>query len=411
MTPAIEFDGVWKKFRRGERHDSLRDLIPSLAGRMFRRRRASELADNEFWVLKDVSFQVRPGEALGIIGQNGAGKSTSLKLLTRILRPTKGTASVRGRVGAMIEIAAGFHPDLTGRENVYLQGAIMGMRREEIRKRFDAIVAFAGLDEFIDTQVKRYSSGMNARLGFAVAAHLEPDVLLIDEVLAVGDFTFQQKCYERLNEFKRQGTAIAFVSHNMQAVASLCSQGLLLRPHQPPLLGDVATVTAAYAKSGTGPLDPRVEMKSVALTMADGSELPASIRPTERLRLSFTFKANTALPRCGVTLQVLRTDGMVMFAGLSTLDGAPAQSLEAGDTMSVEIQFNANVLRGTYLVNAHLMDDQRFWEVVILNGLASFVVVETTRPAGCAELSPEYRISASSSSNSERRASALTSQP
>jgi lipopolysaccharide transport system ATP-binding protein len=393
MTPSIVFDGVWKKFRKGERHDSLRDLIPSLASRMFRRRSPGELGTNEFWVLKDVSFEVRPGEALGIIGQNGAGKSTSLKLLTRILRPTRGVAAVRGRVGAMIEIAAGFHPDLTGRENVYLQGAIMGMRREEIKKRFDAIVAFAGLDDFIDTQVKRYSSGMNARLGFSVAAHLEPDVLLIDEVLAVGDFTFQQKCYERLNEFKRQGTAIAFVSHNMQAVATLCSQGLLLRPNQSPILADVATVTAAYAKSGVGAVDPRVEVTSVSLDLAGGKgPLPSTIPPGQRLCLSLNVTAKVALPRCLLALQVMRSDGIVMFAGLSTLDGAPARSLEPGDRLTAEIEFSAHVLRGTYLVNVHLMDDQRFWDVIIINGLGSFVVVETTRPAGVAELHPTYKV-------------------
>src|SRR5439155_25060867 len=182
--PMIAFDGVWKKFRRGEHHDSLRDLIPALARRLGTRREPALDAD-EFWVLRDVSFEVKPGQVLGIIGPNGAGKSTALKLLTRILKPTKGTARVHGRVGALIELAAGFHPDLTGRENIFLQGAIMGMRRDDIRRRFDEIIEFAGIPDFIDTPVKRYSSGMNARLGFAIAAHLDPEVLLIDEVLAV----------------------------------------------------------------------------------------------------------------------------------------------------------------------------------------------------------------------------------
>src|SRR3954466_10657780 len=161
---AIIFDGVWKKFRRGERHDSLRDLLPALARTRCARDRAEPLGEEECWAVRDISFEVGPGQALGIIGPNGAGKSTVLKLLTRILRPTSGRSEVRGRVGALIEIGAGVHPDLTGRENVYLQGAIMGMKRAEVARKFDEIVAFAGVGEFVDTQVKRYSSGMNARL-------------------------------------------------------------------------------------------------------------------------------------------------------------------------------------------------------------------------------------------------------
>src|SRR5688572_19252323 len=195
---AVIFDGVWKKFRRGERYDSLRDLVPSTLKRLAGRSRHADLERKEFWAVHDVSFEVRRGEALGIIGPNGAGKSTILKLLSRILKPTHGRCEVRGRAGALIEVAAGFHPDLTGRENVYLQGAIMGMKRREIVQRFDEIVDFAGVSEFIDTPIKRYSSGMNARLGFSIAAHLNPDVLIIDEVLSVGDIAFQQKCYNRM---------------------------------------------------------------------------------------------------------------------------------------------------------------------------------------------------------------------
>src|SRR5688572_26762426 len=212
--PRVVFDGVWKKFTRAERHDSLRDLIPAMVKRLARGHADPDrLAGQEFWAVRDVSFEVGAGEALGIIGRNGAGKSTVLKLLTRILKPTRGTCRVAGRSGALIEIAAGFHPDLTGRENIYLQGAIMGMRRREITARFDEIVEFAGVSTFIDTQVKRYSSGMNARLGFSIAAHLSPDVLLIDEVLSVGDRAFQEKCQARMKQFRADGVAIVFVSH------------------------------------------------------------------------------------------------------------------------------------------------------------------------------------------------------
>src|SRR5205085_2393212 len=184
--------------------------------RLSRRKTAS--AQNDFWALRDVSFEVPRGEALGVIGRNGAGKSTTLKILTKILKPTSGRSLVRGRVGALIEIAAGFHPDLTGRENVFLQGAVMGMKRADIVARFDDIVDFAGIASFIDTPVKRYSSGMNARLGFSIAANLQPDVMIIDEVLSVGDMAFQSRCVERMRQFLRDGVSVVFVSHNLQAV-------------------------------------------------------------------------------------------------------------------------------------------------------------------------------------------------
>ena len=223
----IEFQHVSKKFRRGEVHDSLRDVVPDLVSRLFRRKPAGELDRREFWALRDVSFSVRPGEALGIIGPNGAGKSTVLKLLTGILQPTSGRCGIRGRVGALIEIAGGFHQDLTGGENVYLQGSIRGLTRRQIAERFDDIVAFSELGPFIDTPVKRYSSGMNARLGFAIAAHMDPDVLVVDEVLAVGDFRFQRKAFDRLNQM-RAGIPVVLVSHQLERVAALCTHCILL---------------------------------------------------------------------------------------------------------------------------------------------------------------------------------------
>ncbi|MEO8622309.1 MAG: ABC transporter ATP-binding protein, partial [bacterium] len=229
MSAPVEFVHVWKKFKMGEVHSRLRDAIPALIGNRLRRAAATDpLTANEFWALSDVNFQVRPGEALGIIGPNGAGKSTVLKLLTRIMHPTAGECRLTGRVGALIEVAAGFHPDLTGRENVYLQGVIMGMPRREIARKFDQIVAFADLAPFIDTPVKRYSTGMQARLGFAVAAHLEPEVLLIDEVLSVGDAAFQAKAYARASELVRQEIPVVMVSHQLEAVAELCTQAILL---------------------------------------------------------------------------------------------------------------------------------------------------------------------------------------
>src|SRR5688572_789451 len=243
--PVVIFDRVWKKFERGEGHTSLRDLIPAMARSLWNKPPEDQLQRQQFWALRDVSFEVRPGEALGIIGPNGAGKSTSLKLLTKIHRPTKGFCALKGRVGALIEVAAGFHPDLTGRENVFLQGAIMGMKRAEISRKLNDIIDFAGVHDFIDTPIKRYSSGMNARLGFSIAANLEPDVLVIDEVLAVGDMAFQQRCIQRMQDFKRKGVAIVFVSHNLQAVASLCDRALFLAGTT-RAIGDPHDVIRAY---------------------------------------------------------------------------------------------------------------------------------------------------------------------
>ena len=391
--PAVVFDHVWKKFRRGERHDSLRDAITEFVKRPFTgRARRDELADQEFWVLRDVSFEVQPGEALGIIGPNGAGKSTALKLLTRILRPTIGSCSIRGRVGALIEVAAGFHPDLTGRENVFLQGAILGMTRHEVTAKLDEIVEFAGIGDFIDTPVKRYSSGMNARLGFSIAAHVDPAVLVIDEVLAVGDQLFQQKCLNRLEDFKRSGATIVFVSHNMQAVMTLCDRALLLRPRKEPMLANVEDVAALYAGADKEVSDPRVIVHTFGLSESgtQSREQLSAVTPGAALTLDVEIEAKTALPRCGFFFEVVRTDGLKIFNHTPTADGEPPFDLEPGARFRARIDFRANVLRGTYRVLLYLGDSERTWSIE-LSGLASFVVHESNR-IGCAELAPSYAV-------------------
>jgi len=391
--PRITFDRVWKKFRRGEPHDSLRDLLPAMATALFRSSQADALESEEFWALRDVSFAVHDGETLGIIGRNGAGKSTTLKLLTRILKPTLGRSEVRGRVGALIELAAGFHPDLTGRENVFLQGAIMGMRRREIEGRFDEIVEFAGIGEFIDTQVKRYSSGMQARLGFSVAAHLNPDVLLIDEVLAVGDLSFQQKCYERLREFKRSGVAIAFVSHNMQAISMLCDRVLYLRPGAPPQTGSVGDMVTAYVTTDSSSADARVAVTQKKMTRGDDdAELMEPVPPGTWLTLHLAVRPQSDLRRAGLALLFHRADGMMVFNGSSMLDGVPPFDLITGQEWHIQVTFRTNLLRGTYAVSGHLFEENRRWPAVELGVLGSFVVAETTRAGGVADLEPQYVI-------------------
>jgi ABC-type polysaccharide/polyol phosphate transport system ATPase subunit len=240
-SPAIKFDHVSKRyrvFRQSENGSSNHSFI--------RRLLRSSGATTDFWAVKDVSFTVARGEALGIIGHNGAGKSTILKLLYNITRPTRGEITIGGRLAALIEIASGFHPDLTGRENIYLNGSLLGMRRSEITKKLASIIEFAGVAPFIDTPVKRYSSGMYLRLGFAIAAHLEADVLLLDEVLAVGDANFQAKCIGRITELKKAQKTIVFVSHNLSAVESLCDRALLLHQGQIIASGAPKEVIAEY---------------------------------------------------------------------------------------------------------------------------------------------------------------------
>ena len=388
----IVFDGVWKKFRRGERLDTLRDTALSILKRPFARKpAAAELGDGEFWVLRELSFEVQPGEALGIIGPNGAGKSTTLKLLTKILKPTLGRCSVSGRVGALIEVAAAFHPDLTGRENIYLQGSIHGMTRQEITSRLDSIIEFSGIGDFIDTPVKRYSSGMNARLGFSIATQIDPDVLVIDEVLAVGDYHFQQKCYERLEEFRRAGAAIVFVSHNVEAITELCDRALLLLPGKPPILDAVGEVVSIYAAADKKFVDARVTMHRFDLHCRDDqAPLPRLVPPGTWLTVDFELEANCDLPRCNVFFGVTRGDGLKMFNHTPMGQGQATVDLMRGSRLRCRIDFRVNMQGGTFNILIHVSDAGRVWLPIDLTGLASFVVHDLTREGGCVELEPEY---------------------
>src|SRR5262245_52345252 len=254
---AIRVVGLSKLYRiglAGSRHKVFGDTIAGVGSKIsqfIRHSTASKLVtrdsnSNTFWALKDVSFEVKRGEVVGIIGRNGAGKSTLLKILSRIVEPTTGRAEIHGRVGSLLEVGTGFHPELTGRDNIYLNGAILGMKRVEIRRKFDEIVAFADIERFLDTPVKRYSSGMYVRLAFAVAAHLDPEVLIVDEVLAVGDGAFQKKCLGKMQDVASGGRTVLFVSHNMAAVSRLCSRGILLRQGRVVADGRIAQVVSTY---------------------------------------------------------------------------------------------------------------------------------------------------------------------
>jgi ABC-type polysaccharide/polyol phosphate transport system ATPase subunit len=363
--PGIEVRDLWKKFHRGELHDSLRDLVPYLARRLVGRApRPEQLDKDDFWALRGLSFEVRPGQTLGVIGPNGAGKSTLLKIVTRIMRPTRGYCHIEGRVGALIEVAAGFHPDLTGRENVFLQGAIMGMPQADIRRKFDEIVAFSGIAEFIDTPVKRYSSGMNARLGFSVAAHLDPDVLIIDEVLAVGDFAFQQRAFGRIGEMARSGIPVIVVSHQLDRIASLCTDAILLDRGEVVDSGPPAHCIETYLGSqrrllalpdGGYPLT----MDSIALVS------PQPVRSGEWVRLRIAGRADGfhrhETDTLGVRIRALHT-GEALFAIGSGDFGLRLP--ERGD-FALELDLQMNVATGLYSAETHVWNHKRERDVLI----------------------------------------------
>jgi ABC-type polysaccharide/polyol phosphate transport system ATPase subunit len=269
----LRFKNVSKEYRIRQGTDRSHPRR-GLARRLMALRTRSE----QFWALRDVSFEVNRGESLGIIGHNGAGKSTILKLLSKITAPTAGEIRIQGRLSALIEVGSGFHPELTGRENVYLSGSILGMRRREITTKLDSIIDFAGVRQFIDTPVKRYSSGMYVRLGFSIAAHLQPDILLLDEVLAVGDAAFQAKCFKRISELKVSGTTIVFISHDLNAVELLCDRALLLKHGEIAADGSPRDVLSEYEHSADGSSSPR---------HFPGANFDSAPGPVEITRLTF----------------------------------------------------------------------------------------------------------------------------
>lgn len=304
MEPVIKVEGLSKRYRvgQGKRYGSLRESLVTKLKAPFRSRAGG--ADSHFWALRDVGFEVQPGEILGLIGSNGAGKSTLLKVLSRITRPTAGRIELHGRVGSLLEVGTGFHPELTGRDNIFLNGSILGMRRAEIVDRFDEIVDFSGVEKFLDTPVKRYSSGMYVRLAFAVAAHLQPEIMLIDEVLAVGDAEFQKKCLGKMGDVARAGRTVVFISHNMAAIEALCNRCIMLRGGTIVASGSTNEVIGGYIasmsqrESGTVSLIDHPgrtggsdrSMKSVTLA-SDGIEPASAIRMGGTLSVKVAFKS------------------------------------------------------------------------------------------------------------------------
>ncbi|HEX5412418.1 MAG TPA: ABC transporter ATP-binding protein [Terriglobia bacterium] len=379
---ALEFDGVWKKFKKGEIHDSLRDLVPAFTRGVFSRNHRGELAEREFWALRDVNFEVRRGEALGIIGANGAGKSTILKLLSRIMRPSRGRIRVGGRVSCLIEVGAGFHPDLTGRENVYLSGSILGMKRQEIARKFDEIVEFAGIGDFIDTPVKRYSNGMYARLGFAVAAHVDPDVLLVDEVLSVGDISFQKRCFDKMREKVDSGVAVIFVSHNLQAIMSLCKRCMVMAQgtnvHDGSSEGAVDAYVRASNEIGVADRETNAKFRVAGVEWLEpsGSSSPV-IHPGSRCRLMVKFECLDDGPPFCAGFVVRRTRDLLYCYGASTAGlEQPLIECRKGSVMTIVYTFVNNFLRGHYRIDVNLLDRRRAEFLSQADGVANFTVNE-----------------------------------
>jgi len=372
---AIRCVGLSKRYRIGQQepYRALRDVIAQGAATPFRRLRSALASNgngkaktessnsNSIWALDDVSFEIRRGDVVGIIGRNGAGKSTLLKILSRITKPTRGYVDINGRVGSLLEVGTGFHPELTGRENIYLNGAILGMRKAEIERKFDEIVAFAEVEQFIDTPVKRYSSGMYVRLAFAVAAHMETEILLVDEVLAVGDAQFQKKCFSKMSQIRNQGKTIVLVSHNMAAVRSICNQGLHLQDGRAVIQTDVNQVVDAYlaqTETTDGPMEVETESFVVNEVLIESSSSPIlkTFAPCE-IRVRFQAKIDVGDP--GVYIGFL-TNELHRLAGLDLKDFTSLPPLRAGQ--SAEIGFSVEslpFLAGSYQVEVHLKDMSR----------------------------------------------------
>ena len=334
---AISVDNISKRYRKGQTsYHTLREDLYNLTGSLIhlRKRRPEDTDEKHIWALRDVSFRIDQGEKVGIIGRNGSGKTTLLRLLAGITRPTKGKIAVSGRIGVLIEIMAGFHPELTGRENIYLNGAIMGMSRKEIKRKFDEIVAFSELENFIDTPIKRYSSGMNVRLGFSVAAHLDPEIMLVDEVLAVGDAVFQKKCLGKMGASAQEGRTVVFVSHNMTAVQSLCGRTLLLDDGRMMEDGDTSTVISNYLKTpssastehvwndiNTAPGNEKVRLHRVCVRPENGTPAdPITVRSPLSMEFEFwNLKPDASL---GLVLSLYNEEGVLIFlAGSAAAEG------------------------------------------------------------------------------------------
>lgn len=367
MMPAIRLENVSKRFiMMSERPQTVLETVIALSKGQTRRNREQEL-----WAVEDISYDLMPGQCLGIIGRNGSGKSTLLKMIARILRPTRGRITVRGRTSALLELGAGFHPDLTGRENIYLYASVLGLDQDEVDRRFESIVEFSELASFIDVPVKHYSSGMHVRLGFSVAIHVEPDILILDEILAVGDQAFQTKCVDQIYDLKRNGTTIILISHNMDTVRNLCTELLWLEQGRLRDSGNVSRVSAAYlaesygaqARKGDDEQQPfkrwgsrELEIRSVRLLNHEGREFGV-FRTNDRLMIELQYVAQEVTPAPRFDLAVHRHDGIQVIGPNSHAGGLELEDLEGAGCVFYEIE-KLPLLPGRYFVTVTARDSQ-----------------------------------------------------
>jgi len=373
----ITVENLSKSYRIGTPNsdDGLRHRLEGMFRNPLRTLRAKYSAqthEKEFWALRDVSFEIKQGDVVGIIGRNGAGKSTLLKILSRITQPTTGRIHLKGRISSLLEVGTGFHPELTGRENIFLNGAILGMTREEIRRKFDEIVAFSEVEEFLDTPVKRYSSGMYVRLAFSVAAHLEPEILIVDEVLAVGDDQFQKKCLGRMENVASEGRTVLFVSHNMVAVRSLCSKGILFDKGRIETIGEISQVVGSYLSEGIEHSGSWVREKSessekdiffeeVRILNAAG-EISSRSDCRETFTLQIRLRSKGTFDNAQIAVRFTNADGIAVFTTCNTDKQRRFVSIEPGShTFSVTVPGNL-LAPGTYtlILAVHIPRHQLF---------------------------------------------------
>jgi lipopolysaccharide transport system ATP-binding protein len=348
---AIRVENLSKRYEIGaakRRHDTLRDQIADGLKTVFSRNGQPRQLKESIWALKDISFEIKHGEVVGFIGRNGAGKSTLLKILSRITAPTAGHAEVRGRVGSLLEVGTGFHGELTGRENIYLNGAILGMKKAEIDRNFDAIVAFAEIDKFLDTPVKHYSSGMYVRLAFAVAAHLEPEILIVDEVLAVGDAAFQKKCLGKMGQVATEGRTILFVSHSMQTIASLCETAIWLESGCTKLLGPAHSVIQHYSAMTAKHLSDYTDLSGLPRRADLGKSLrimsiessPAILRHGESVTLRVRFEARKTLEDVTIGVGFSTAEGTRLLTYETDFQEGYRPRVFEGQEMCVELKID-----------------------------------------------------------------------
>jgi lipopolysaccharide transport system ATP-binding protein len=388
MTTAILIENISKRYRLGETHEhTLSDQIARMARRISGRDPVVRSEPEDFWALRGVDLEITEGEAVGIIGGNGAGKSTLLKILSRITQPTTGRMMVRGRMSSLLEVGTGFHPELTGRDNVFLNGTILGMRKSEVARKFDEIVAFSGVEKFIDTPVKRYSSGMYVRLAFAVAAHLEPDILVVDEVLAVGDTEFQQRCLGKMGEVASEGRTVLFVSHNLSAIRKLCSSGVLLSGGIVKYSGRIDETLSTYLslalrRHGENVLSLHRPgwatpcIASVALSDKSGKlvkELPQGADLTFAMSFTATKSCPINKPVMGITIKNALGDTVGGINSRMTATAFKAASIGMNGFQCVLLA--PPLLQGKYLVDFWLGDGQE--NIDVLENVLEFSIVES----------------------------------